>query len=163
MDEINNAAQVVNEVLDNSIVKNFGNFQEVLSNSGIFQCDNLHMKITNDIGTVTVQMLHQYMADDFLKELTNFLDVNILYAYKEHDGSIYRIVAYAMPYHDEMYIVFVDSQQYGIVDEMHVAFFESLDVMFGWLRKGYDDVVAKQKQIDIIQIQDLTDLYRNFV
>ena len=93
MDEINNAAQVANEVLDNSIVKNFGNFQEVLSNSGLFQCDNLHMKITNDIGTVTVQMLHQYMADDFLKELTNFLDVNILYAYKEHDGSIYRIVA----------------------------------------------------------------------
>lgn len=163
MDEINNAAQVANEVLDNSIVKNFGNFQEVLSNSGIFQCDNLHMKITNDIGTVTVQMLHQHMADDILKELTNFLDVNILYAYKERDGSIYRIVAYTMPYHDEMYIVFVDSQQYGIVDEMHVAFFESLDVMFGWLRKGYDEVVAKQKQIDIIQIQDLTDLYRNFV
>ena len=163
MDEINNAAQVANEVLDNSIVKNFGNFQEVLSNTGIFQCDNLHMKITNDIGTVTVQMLHQHMADDFLKELTNFLDVNILYAYKEHDGSIYRIVAYTMPYYDEMYIVFVDSQQHGIVDEMHVAFFESLDVMFGWLRKGYDEVVAKQKQIDIIQIQDLTDLYRNFV
>ena len=88
---------------------------------------------------------------------------NILYAYKELDGSGYRIVAYTMPYQDEMYIVFVDSQQYGIVDEMHVAFFESLDVMFGWLRKGYDDVVAKQKQIDIIKIQDLTDLYRNFV
>lgn len=163
MDEITNAAQVANEVIDNSIVKNFADFQEVLSNSGIFQCDNLHMKITNDIGTVTVPMLHQHMADDFLKELTNFFDVNILYAYKEHDGSIYKIVAYTMPYHDEMYIVFVDSQQYGIVDEMHVAFFESLDVMFGWLRKGYDDVVAKQKQIDIIQIQDLTDLYRNFV
>jgi hypothetical protein len=163
MDEITNAAQVANEVIDNAIVKNFADFQEVLSNSGIFQCDNLHMKITNDIGTVTVPMLHQHMADDFLKELTNFLDVNILYAYKELDGSIYRIVAYTMPYHDEMYIVFVDSQQYGIVDEMHVAFFESLDVMFGWLRKGYDDVVAKQKQIDIIQIQDLTDLYRNFV
>ena len=163
MDEITNAAQVANEVIDNSIVKNFADFQEVLSNSGIFQCDNLHMKITNDIGTVTVPMLHQHMADDFLKELTNFLDVNILYAYKELDGSIYRIVAYTMPYHDEMYIVFVDSHQYGIVDEMHVAFFESLDVMFSWLRKGYDDLIAKEKHIDIIQLQDLTDLYRNFV
>lgn len=163
MDEITNAAQVANEVIDNSIVKNFADFQEVLSNSGIFHCDNLHMKITNDIGTVTVPMLHQHMADDFLKELTNFLDVNILYAYKELDGSIYRIVAYTMPYHDEMYIVFVDSQQYGIVEEMHVAFFESLDVMFWWLRKGYDEVVAKEKQIDVIQMQTLTDLYRNFV
>lgn len=163
MDEITNAAQVANEVIDNSIVKNFADFQEVLSNSGIFQCDNLHMKITNDIGTVTVPMLHQHMADDFLKELTNFLDVNILYAYKELNGSSYRIVAYTMPYHDEMYIVFVDSQQYGIVEEMHVAFFESLDVMFWWLRKGYDEVVAKEKQIDVIQMQTLTDLYRNFV
>ena len=163
MDEITNAAQVANEVIDNSIVKNFADFQEVLSNSGIFHCDNLHMKITNDIGTVTVPMLHQHMADDFLKELTNFLDVNILYAYKELNGSSYRIVAYTMPYHDEMYIVFVDSQQYGIVEEMHVAFFESLDVMFWWLRKGYDEVVAKEKQIDVIQMQTLTDLYRNFV
>ncbi len=163
MDEIINAEQVVNEVIDNSIVKNFANFQNVLSNSGLFQCDNLHMKITNDIGTVTVPMLHQHMADDFLKELTNFLDVNILYAYKGLGDSSYRIVAYTMPYHDEMYIVFVDSHQYGIVDEMHVAFFESLDVMFSWLRKGYDDLIAKEKQIDIIQLQDLTDLYRNFV
>ena len=163
MDEITNAAMVANEVIDNSIVKNFADFQEVLSNSGIFQCDNLHMNITNNIGTVTVPMLHQHMADDFLKELTNFLDVNILYAYKELDGSSYRIVAYTMPYHDEMYIVFVDSQQYGIVEEMHVAFFESLDVMFSWLRKGYDEVVAKEKQIDIMQLQNLTDLYRNFV
>ena len=68
-----------------------------------------------------------------------------------------------MPYHDEMYIVYLNSQQYGIVEEMHVVFFESLEVMFSWLRKGYDDLLAKEKQIDIIQLQDLTDLYRNFV
>lgn len=163
MDEITNAAQVANEVIDNAIVKNFADFQEKLSYTGVFQCDNLQLKITNDIGTVTIPMHHQHMADDFLKELTRFLDVNILYAYRKLDGSDYRIVAYTMPYHDEMYIVFVDSQQYGIVDEIHVAFFESLDVMFSWLRKGYDEVVAKEKQVDIIQLQDLTDLYRNFV
>ncbi len=163
MDGIINAGQIVNEVIENSIVKNFASFQAVLYASGLFKCDNLHMKITNDIGTVTVPMLHQHMADDFLEELTNFLDVNILYAYKGRDGSSYRIVAYTMPYHDEMYIVFVDSQQYGIVDEMHVAFFESLDIMFSWLRKGYDDLLAKERQVDIIQLQDLTDLYRNFV
>lgn len=163
MDEITNAAQVANEVIDNAIVKNFADFQEKLSYTGVFQCDNLQLKITNDIGTVTIPMHHQHMADDFLKELTRFLDVNILYAYRKLDGSDYRIVAYTMPYHDEMYIVFLNSQQYGIVEEMHVVFFESLEVMFSWLRKGYDDLLAKEKQIDIIQLQDLTDLYRNFV
>ena len=163
MDKIKNTKQETNEVIENSIINNFAILKEKLSYTGFFQLDNLQVKLNNNIGTVTVPMLRQHLADDFLKELTNLLDVNILYQYKEPNDSNYRIVAYTMPYSDEMYIVFVQSQQYGIVEEIHFAFFDSLDEMFGFLRKEYDEVLAKEKQIDIIQMQDLTDLYRNFV
>ena len=103
------------------------------------------------------------MADDIITELTRFLDVNILYAYKTHDGSTYKMVAYTMPYDDEMYVVFVDSEQYGIVEEIHIAFFESLNVMFDWLRNDYDAVLDKDGKVDIIQLQNLSDLYRDFL
>lgn len=163
MNEITNATEVANEVFDNSIVRNFTKLQEIISNTGMFQCDNLQLKITKDIGTVTIPMVRQHMADDFLRELTSFLDVNVLYAYKKQDGSSYRIVAYTMPFQDEMYIVSVDSQQYGIVEEMYVTLFESLDIMFKWLYKGYEMLLENKDQIEIIEQQDLTILYKNFV
>ena len=163
MNEITNATEVANEVFDNSIVRNFTKLQEIISNTGMFQCDNLQLKITKDIGTVTIPMVRQHMADDFLSELTSFLDVNVLYAYKKQDGSSYRIVAYTMPFQDEMYIVSVDSQQYGIVEEMYVTLFESLDIMFKWLHKGYEMLLENKDQIEIIEQQDLTSLYKNFV
>lgn len=163
MNEITNATEVANEVFDNSIVRNFTKLQEIISNTGMFQCDNLQLKITKDIGTVTIPMVRQHMADDFLRELTSFLDVNVLYAYKKQDGSSYRIVAYTMPFQDEMYIVSVDSQQYGIVEEMYITLFESLDIMFKWLHKGYEMLLENKDQIEIIEQQDLTSLYKNFV
>ena len=163
MDERTDMEKVTAEVMDNALVDNLAKLQEKLSHSGMFLCDNLRLKISNDIGSVTIPMQQQQMADDIITELTRFLDVNILYAYKTHDGSTYKMVAYTMPYDDEMYVVFVDSEQYGIVEEIHIAFFESLNVMFDWLRNDYDAVLDKDGKVDIIQLQNLSDLYRDFL
>ncbi len=163
MEETNNATMVAEEILQNTIVQNFAHFRERLGNVVLFDTTDLHLKMTNNIGTATVPMRRQHMAEDFINEVINMFDVNILFAYKTPDGGSFRMMAYTMPYQDEMYIIYTESEQYGIIEEMHVAFFESMDVMFEWLFKEHQKVEKKTDSLDVLQLQSLTDLYRNFV
>ena len=101
------------------------------------------------------------MADDFTDKLVELLKVNILYSFKTPDGRVWRTVTYSMPYHDEMYIVGLESEMYGIVEQMTVTFFDSIDVMFAWLR---DNLESVQTSKDVfLHKQDTSELYRIFM
>ena len=163
MSEINEVTAMANEVINDSIVSSFSAFQDMLVNVGTFKLDNLQLNISNDIGTVTIPLQTQTMIDAVLKDIENFTDVNILYFYKTLDGDIHKLIAYSAPYHDEMYIISINSIQYGIVEDMDVTFFESLDVMFAWLNNCLHNMLEKQQKLDVIQQQSMTELYKFFL
>lgn len=162
MDEITATMKAASEVVDETIVRNFAKLQDLLGNAAIFMLDDLQMKIVHDIGTVTIPMHKQHMMDDVLEELQHYINVNILYAYRTADGSGHKLVAYSMPYEDEMYIISMESQQYGIVEQMDVTLFESLDIMLSWLRSCLLAVEEKMGQLEVEEIQEMADLYRIF-
>ena len=163
MDERTATMKAASEVVDETIVRNFAKLQDLLGNTDIFMLDDLQMKISNNVGTVTVPMLTQHMMEDVFEELQNYVNVNILFAFRTADGSHHKLVTYSMPYQDEMYIISMESEQYGIVEQMDMTFFESLDVMLSWLRTSLISVEEKKEELDITEIQSMTDLYRNFI
>lgn len=149
-------------VVDETIVQNFTRLQDQLSNAGIFMLDDLRMDIVHNIGTATIQMGNQQMMEDVLKEIQNHMNVKLLCAYRTLDGSRHKLVAYSMPYEDEMYIISMESQQYGIVEQMTVTLFESLDIMLSWLRSCLLKMEEKEHEIEIFEMQEMADLYRIF-
>ena len=162
MDERTATMKAASEVVDETIVRNFAKLQDLLGNTDIFMLDDLQMKISNNVGTVTVPMLTQHMMEDVFEELQNYVNVNILFAFRTADGSHHKLVTYSMPYQDEMYIISMESEQYGIVEQMSVTLFESLDIMLAWLRSCLLEVEGKERELEIDELQELADLYRIF-
>ncbi len=163
MEQEKGMVQEAQELAENTVVRNFSKLLEVLDNTEMFDLKDCRLDIAHGIGMTAVPLRKQHMAVDFLNQLANFLDVNILYAYRSNDGKTYRIVAYSMPYPDEMYCIIVNSEQYGIIEDINVVFFETIDTMLSWLIRAYERIDGKDAQYDIIQWQPLAALYRNFV
>lgn len=148
------------EVADDIIVKNLTALQDMLDNMEMFRLDSLEMTIDKGVGTVTIPLRRQYMMESIIEALSTCVNINILYAWRSPDGSRKKTIAYSMPYIDEMFVIALQSQQYGIVEQLHLTFFESLDMMFAWLHACLTTMLEKQHNIIIEQQQPLVELYR---
>lgn len=161
MEDMTATIKAASDIIDDSLVQNLNSFKETISASELFALDNLRFDMTGEVGTVVIPMLQQYMSNDFLDKLLELLKVNILYSYKTEDGRYWRIVTYSMPCHNEMYIIGMDSEMYGIVEKITVTFFDTIDVMFAWLR---DNLESMQSSKGIfLQKQKTSELYRIFM
>lgn len=153
--------KAASDIIDDSLVQNLNSFKETISASELFALDNLRFDMTGKVGTVVIPMTQQHMSNDFLDKLVELLKVNILYSKKTDDGRCWRTVTYSMPCHNEMYIIGMDSEMYGIVEEVTVTFFDTIDVMFAWLR---DNLESMQSSKDIfLHKQETSELYRIFM
>lgn len=162
MDEKTATIKAASEVVDETIVRNFAMLQDLLGNTDLFMLDDLQMRISNNIGTVTIPMFTQHMMEDVFEEIQNYVNVKILYASRTPDGRHHKLVTYSMPYEDEMYIISMESEQYGIVEQLNVTLFESLDIMLEWLRSCLLDIVRKEHDLEFDELQEMADLYRYF-
>ena len=84
-----------------------------------------------------------------------------MYASSEEDGKIVKVEAYSVPVEYSMYVIYISSDQNGIVESVTVHFYDSLDIMYYHLRKDYDGITKVEK--DIIEKQSLTDLVSIFI
>ena len=75
--------------------------------------------------------------EDFVETLASRVGTNILYAISLENEKRLKVIAYSMPYSNEMYVISIDSHQYGVIDEIVVAFYDSMDDMFQDLRHDY--------------------------
>ena len=71
----------------------------------------------------------QQMMDEFVDRLSHRLHLRVLFLSHDNNRGEYRSVLYAMPYPEEMYVIHLTSYQYGLVNEMKVVFYDSMDIM----------------------------------
>ena len=161
MEDMTATVKAASDIIDDSLVQDLNSFKETISASELFALDDLRFDITGKVGTVVIPMMQQHMSNDFLDKLVELLKVNILYSYKTEDGRDWRTVTYSMPSRKEMYIIGIDSEMYGIVEEITVTFFDTIDVMFAWLR---DNLESMQSSKDMfLHKQETSELYRIFM
>lgn len=161
MEEMTATIKAASDIMDDALLQNLNRFKEQITASGIFALENLRLDISKHAGTVIIPMKQQHMLSDISDGLVEKLKVKILYSYKTEDGTYHKTVAYSQPYPDEMYIIGMESQMYGVVEEMTVTFFDTLDVMFDWLRVNLESV---QESEDVFtHLQTAPELYRVFM
>ena len=68
-----------------------------------------------------------------------------------------------MPYEDEMYIIQMTSKQYGIIEEMSVAFYDSLDTMFDDVKYQLQLLhFADEEDTEILEQEDPRTTFSHF-
>lgn len=93
-----------------------------------------------------ISMRTQWWLEDLVDKLVERINVNILYAVTD-GGKEYRVIAYSMPYEDELYILKLESHQYGIADHLTVAFYDSLDTMFEEIKYHLQELMVSDAEV----------------
>lgn len=163
MEDVNATIKAADDIVDSSLIQSMSQFKERIEASGLFNLDNLRLNISDNdkYATAVVTMKKQNMIQDITDILKKTMNVNILYSANEEKGRRWRTVTYSMPYHEEMYIIGMESEMYGVVEQINVTFFQSIDVMFEWLRDNLESM--QNYNAMFLHIQEMTELYRIFM
>lgn len=96
---------------------------------------------------IVVQLKEQNMLEKFITDMEVKLHLHILYATREEEGKVYKVVAYSTPVEDEMLVFYFSSAQYGLINTMTVFIFESLETMYCHLLNERNRMTKVQKNI----------------
>ena len=151
-----------------SAQENFKDFLKRLEKNfekTMFDASNLQLIPRDKCAEVRIPVLCQEMAEEIVTILATRLNINILYAISTENGRVVKVIGYSMPYSDEMYVVSVESQQYGVVDELVVAFYDSLEDMFQEVRHHYIAGTYMQQEPGafLLEAESYADFISHFV
>lgn len=159
MEVIKDVACVKNEIYKDSIYNLFNIL--MLKMAETFDNQQYEINIHDDYAEVVWKTKKQVMAEDLTDSLEKKLGAHVMYASKEDDGRIIKVEAYSTPVENSMYIIYLSSDQHGVVDSMTVVFFDSLEIMYYHLRKDYQNITKVESSI--IEKQSLKDLVSIFI
>lgn len=95
---------------------------------------------------------YQQLAEDMTDEFVTCLHYHILYAKKNSNDSEYHVALYSLPYEHDMVVVIMDSIQHGLIESVKVLFFDSLDIMYAYVRQMWiDSLFQKGKLLEGIE------------
>lgn len=105
----------------------------------------------------------QVILKDFLGDLEEYLSAHVLFAYHTRKMDEQHSVAYVLSDELGTFVINIDSCQYGIVDELYITFYESIDTMFLDLKECLGDtVISCDKNSVMEESQSFTELWKIF-
>ena len=143
------------------IAENFDRFSEEIGNTALFTTEEVTLQRQEKSGLAIFHLKKQTMMEDFIDELMKYLVLEVLCAYCKNEGQDYKAIAYSKPYQEEMYVIVMESNQHGLLDDISVVFFESMDAMLEILEKQLHQL--KGKQVEVLEQQHETAFYKNFI
>ena len=141
--------------------ENFDRFSEEIGNTALFTNEQVTLRRSEKTGMATFHLKKQMMMEDSIDELAKYLAVEVLCAYCENEGQDYKAIAYSKPYQEEMYVIVMESNQHGLLDDISVVFFESMDAMLEMLEKQL--LQLKGKDVEVLEQQHEKVFYENFI
>lgn len=104
----------------------------------------------------TFVLKKRQMMDELIDLLSHRLHLRVLFYSKEDQKGIQRSVLYSMPYPEEVFAIHLDSHQYGLVDEMKIVLYDSMEIMQKDILKIRDHASGEmlQKANDVKIIKD---------
>ena len=144
-----------------SVQENFETFKESVVNTELFDLDEVMLVMNKEKGETYIPLQRKFMILEFIEVLKRFITLHTLCACKSMDGTHYKVVAYSMPYYDKMYIIQLVSHEHGLIDEIHVTFYPSMEKMLEQLEICLRQL--KSKDVEVIEKHTLTSLYKKFM
>lgn len=111
---------------------------------------------------MVIPLRSQVMAEDMTEKLDKLMKLNVLYAAKSYDNKLYKVLAYSTPVENNMFIVFLESLQYGIVDSITIHIFDSIEAMLLKVQ-NYKKLVTADKSMKVLESQSYKNMLRIFM
>lgn len=102
------------------------------------------------------QQMLGYLIDDFTKKM----GLKVFYIVKQDYGATYYSILYSMPVEREMYVLYMTSRMYGVINSVTAQFFESIDIMYEQMLQ--EDKNFRKIEGDVIEKQPVRDMINNF-
>lgn len=128
---------VISEITKVSFQDFIDKLNEAFPTTGGFDTENISLVPRGKSAEVYIPLKNQSLIEDLVEDFANRLKLNILYAISAEEGKNIKVIGYSMPYQYELYVVAIETMQYGIVEGIHVAFYDSMDDMFEEVRHYY--------------------------
>ena len=139
---------------DNYLTISINEFQSKLDKSmpTFFSKENIQLIERNTFLEAVFPLSYQQLAEDLTDEFATNLRFHVLYARRTHDDKIYHIVLYSIPYEHEMIVIHMDSLQHGIIEDIRVKFFESMEIMYNHvLQLWHDSLFMRDKLLEGVE------------
>ena len=97
---------------------------------GIFKHSLIPTTTHDDYVEVWIPMVGQVLMEDLVDDLEKKMGLHVLFATKQDMGKVYKAAVYSTPSEDSMFIIHLGSEQFGVMEDMSVRFFDSEELMF---------------------------------
>ena len=107
-----------------------------------------------------IPLTQQEMSGNFLDEIEEKLDLNVLYAIRTDRGQHYEAMAYSKPYEGELYVIFLESYQHGIINSMRLLLYDSFEPMFTQIKQNLTEL--ENRKGEVMEREEAEVVYANF-
>ena len=137
--------------ISESAQENFKDFLKTLEDNfqnGVFRTEKLQLIPRDKCAEVHIPLRNQAMIEDFVETLAGRVGANILYAVSLENEKRLKVIAYSMPYSNEMYVISIESKSSSL---KMILFTPSnilspfLDPDFGSFQRIFNMVVSSKK------------------
>lgn len=128
----------------------------------VVNVDEMKLFLHQGFLEMVIPLRSQVMEEDMTEKFDKLMKLNILYAAKSYDNKLYKVLAYSTPVENNMFVVFLESQQYGIVDSMTIHIFDSIEAMLLKVQ-NYKKLVTANKRMKVLESQSYKNMLRIFM
>lgn len=117
---------------------------------------------------VTFDLSRQYMIWDIKDILVNGTGMKILYASCTTDETSWKMIGFTQPCIEQLYMVFINSTEHGVVDNVTIDIYDSMEGMLESIRRIYFSIIegpgnSKDKfHTRILEKMQAKDIWRVF-
>ena len=134
------------------IKRNLSDFTEELHNNLSYFFEEQtppQVEEVTDRMNASFTLNRQTMAESIVSSLLDSFKLKQLAGFKSNDGTEVHYVLYSERTCNKMYVVHIDSFEYGLIEQISVSFFESIEKMYDYLARilnyveGYRGVILE--------------------
>jgi hypothetical protein len=114
----------------------------------------------DDYVEVLIPLVGQVLMEDLVDDLERKMGFHVLFATKQEMGKVYKAAVYSTPSEDSMFIINLGSEQFGVMEDMSVRFFDSEELMLLNLQshlRGMSKVPA-----EVLEVQSMNEILSHF-
>ena len=99
-----------------------------------FLIDQIEECVEDNCVKIVVPTTKQFFEDELSELLVERTNVKIIYYIKRNKGKEFIEFGCSAPTHDDMFTITIHSVQYGIVDKITFTLYQSIEVMYHYVR-----------------------------
>lgn len=127
---------------------------------GLFDDKNPGATLHDDFVEVVIPTKHQMMMEELVDLLEKKMALHVLFASKQNLGKTYKSAVYSTPEEVSMFLIHLGSEQFGIVEEMTVHFFDSEELMLLALQRALQNMT--RVPAEVLEYQKMNEVLAYF-